>query len=311
MTEEQQALRESVRRLLAGHGDDPGLWGRLCKEIGVAGLTVPEEYGGSGATFAEAAVVLAELGAVLNPVPAIGSLLVAHALLGAGPRTRTEMLPPLCAGDRVVALAWNGTARVDGDRITGTFSDVLDVAEADALLVATGGELLEVSPARLESQHTLDLSRPLTIVHLDDAPIVWRDASHTVPGLRDLACSALAAEQVGTAERALQLTVEYVKVRHQFGRPIGSFQVLQHRLADLYVRVQAARSALDDPAVARVWCSETLRAVAAEMTQMHGGIAITWEHDAHRYLRRAWASADLFGPPGEHLARLARNFLDT
>ncbi|HWS32990.1 MAG TPA: acyl-CoA dehydrogenase family protein [Actinoplanes sp.] len=308
---ESAALRDSVRRLLADHGDDPGLWGRLCKEIGVGGLTVPEEYGGSGATVAEASIVLEECGRVLSGVPAIGSLLAAHALLGAGPQTRARLLPPLCAGDRVVALAWNGPAVIDGDRITGSFTDVLDTAAADTLLIAAAGEIVQVEGAILEPQPTLDLSRPLTTVRLDEAPIVWRDASHTLPGLRDLACSALAAEQVGTAERALQLTVEYVKVRHQFGRPIGSFQVLQHRLADLYVRVQAARSVIGNPTVAKLWCSETLRAVAAEMVQMHGGIAITWEHDAHRYLRRAWASADLFGTPAAEVARLAPEFLDT
>ncbi|WP_430782543.1 acyl-CoA dehydrogenase family protein [Actinoplanes sp. G11-F43] len=311
MIEEHAALRDAVRGLVAGHtGDD--LWARLCGQIGVAGLTVPEEYGGSGATVAEAAIVLAELGRVLSPVPMLGSLLATHALLGAGPDTRSRLLPPVCAGDRVVALAWNGAATIDGDRITGTFRDVLDTAVADTLLVATGDHLVRVEGAALEPQPTLDLSRPLTIVRLDRALITWRDTSHTVAGLGDVACAALAAEQVGTAEQAFASTLEYVRLRHQFGRPIGSFQVLQHRLADLYVRLQAARSAAaTEPAVARVWCSETLKAVAAEMVQMHGGIAITWEHDAHRYLRRAWASAELFGSPAEHVARLAPEFLDT
>lgn len=311
MNQDHEALRSAVRGLLAAHGDDTGLWVRLCKEIGVGGLTVPEEYGGAGATVAEAMVVLEELGRVLGGVPLLGSLLVTHALLGAGPAARARLLPPIAAGDRVVALAWHGSAVTHGDRITGVFTDVLDTAVADRLLIATDGEIVEVGDPILEPQPTLDLSRPLTTVRLNETPIVWRDASHTLPGLRDLASIALAAEQLGAAERALQLTVEYVKVRHQFGRPIGSFQVLQHRLADLYVRVQAARSAATDPRIAPIWCSETLRAVAAEMTQMHGGIAITWEHDAHRYLRRAWASAELFGSPAAHIARLAPEFLDT
>lgn len=200
---------------------------------------------------------------------------------------------------------------IDGDRITGSYRDVLGTAAADTLLIAVAGEIVQVDGAVLEPQPTLDLSRPLTTVWLDRTLIVWRDVSHTLAGLRDLAHSALAAEQLGAAERALQLTVEYVKVRQQFGRPIGAFQVLQHRLADLYVRVQEARSVTGNSTVAKVWCSETLRAVAAEMTQMHGGIAITWEHDAHRYLRRAWASAGLFGTPADGVARLAREFLDT
>jgi alkylation response protein AidB-like acyl-CoA dehydrogenase len=137
--------------------------------------------------------------------------------------------------------------------------------------------------------------------------------------VRDLACAALAMEQVGAAARCLELTVGYTKEREQFGRPIGSFQALKHRLADLYVLVETARSvayaaawaaadADEDlthwAALAKVHCSEALFAVAAESVQMHGGIAITWEHDAQRYLKRAHASAQLFGQPRAHVARL-------
>jgi alkylation response protein AidB-like acyl-CoA dehydrogenase len=136
----------------------------------------------------------------------------------------------------------------------------------------------------------------------------------TVP--TDLACIPLAAEQVGAMSRALEITVEYAKTRVQFGRAIGSFQALQHRMADLYVLVETARSAYLaavagtlDPAVAKVHCCEAYQKVAAEMIQIHGGIGITWEHDAHRYFKRAHSAAMLFGHPREHLARLAEEIL--
>jgi alkylation response protein AidB-like acyl-CoA dehydrogenase len=145
-----------------------------------------------------------------------------------------------------------------------------------------------------------------------------------LPWLRDLACVALSAEQIGAASRAFEVTHEYVRQRVQFGRPIGSFQVIQHRLAEAYLRLEAATTAswtavealvsgaADAPtlaAMAKVYCSEALQAIAGEMVQMHGGIAITWEHDAHRYLRRAYGDAQLFGAPASHLARLATALL--
>src|SRR5438552_852213 len=142
---------------------------------------------------------------------------------------------------------------------------------------------------------------------------------------RDLACIALSAEQVGAAQRALELTVAYTKVRVQFGRAIGSFQALQHRMAGLYVLVESARSlsyaaadaaaegAADlglHAAAAKVYCSEALARVAGEMIQMHGAIGITWEHDAHRYLKRAHGAGQLFGQPSEHATRVAAAIID-
>ncbi|PRX17684.1 hypothetical protein CLV67_115187 [Actinoplanes italicus] len=311
-------MRSAVRGLVGSAGPDVDLWARLCKEIGVAGLTIPEEYGGAGATLAEAAIVLEELGRVLSPVPMLGSLLAVEALLRCGDEeARARLLPAICAGERTVTAAWDGSATVEDGLVSGEFRDVF---AADVLLVVVDGRLYEVESGD-DVGHTIDLSRQVGAVRLDRRPAV---PSGTAADLRDLACAALSAEQVGTAERALELTVAYVKERHQFGRPIGSFQVLQHRLAEAYVRVQAARSASQTAvdalvsgspdasrlaAVAKVTCSETLRATAAEMVQMHGGIAITWEHDAHRFLRRAWASARLYGPPDVHVARLTSTVL--
>lgn len=317
--DERDALREAVRDLLSGYstraaaespaGYDAGLWARLCKEIGVAGLAVPEEFGGAGATLLETHVVLEELGRTLTPTPMLGcGVLATQALLLGGDREAcARLLPGICSGERIVALV--------GDH-------VLDADAADTFLAVAGDGLYEVDATPIATD-SLDLTRRLSAVRLDDAP-GRRVGADPFPALRDVALVALSAEQVGAAERALELTVEYTKTRVQFGRPIGSFQVLQHRLAEAHVRLEAARAAswsaaealvagaADAPtlaAMAKVTCSETFQSIAAEMTQMHGGIAITWEHDAHLYLRRAWSTAQLFGTPTQHVRRLAAQLL--
>jgi alkylation response protein AidB-like acyl-CoA dehydrogenase len=329
LTDEHRALRDAVRGLLAGYptreaveqplGYDTTLWQRLCKEIGVAGLAVPEEHGGAGATLLETHVALIEWGRGLTPGPLLGSVLATQALLHAGD---TGLLPGICAGDRVVALAWPGDFTATGDRLTGEARPVLDAEAAEVLLVPADGALWAVSGATVRPADVLDSTRRLATVVLDDVPALRLGPFR--PGLRDLACVALSAEQIGAASRAFETTHEYVRQRVQFGRPIGSFQVLQHRLAEAYLRLEAATTASwsaaealvagspDAPtlaAMAKVYCSEALQAIAAEMVQMHGGLAITWEHDAHLYLRRAYASAELFGAPTTHLKRLAATLL--
>ena len=335
LSEEHRALRDAVRGLLAGYparaaieqpaGYDPGLWQRLCKEIGVAGLAIPEAYGGAGATLLESHVVLAEWGRQLTPGPMLGSVLATQALLRAGD---DELLPALCAGDRIAALAWQGEFATAGTgRVSGVAHQVMDAETADVLLIATGDTLSEVATnapgVTVEPADVLDGTRRLATIRLDGAP-GRRVGGGRLGWLRDLACVALSAEQIGAASRAFELTHEYVQQRVQFGRPIGSFQVLQHRLAEAYLRLEAATTAswtaaealvAGDPeagtlaAMAKVHCSESLAAIAGEMLQMHGGLAITWEHDAHLYLRRAYADAQLFGAPAEHLDRLATTLL--
>jgi alkylation response protein AidB-like acyl-CoA dehydrogenase len=209
---------------------------------------------------------------------------------------------------------------------------VMDAEAAEVLLVATGDARWEVAASgpgvTIEPADVLDATRRLATVRLDRAPARRLGRGDRMGGppawLRDLACVALSAEQVGAASRAFELTHEYVQQRVQFGRPIGSFQVLQHRLAEAYLRLEAATTASWTAAealvagdaeagalaaMAKVHCSESLQAIAAEMVQMHGGLAITWEHDAHLYLRRAYADAQLFGAPREHLDRLTATLL--
>jgi alkylation response protein AidB-like acyl-CoA dehydrogenase len=223
------------------------------------------------------------------------------------------------------------TAAEDG-RLTGEAHYVLDAETADTLLVAardkTGIGLYEVDAnlpgVARTAVTTMDLTRRLTVIRLDSVPGRRLGRGNPLDLVRDIACVALSAEQVGAATRAFELTVAYTKTRVQFGQPIGAFQALQHRLADLHVLVESARSASytaasavvaeapDAPllaAVAKVHCSEALERVAGEMIQLHGGIGITWEHDAHLYLKRAHSSRQLFGQPREHMARLAAALL--
>ncbi|MFD5826294.1 acyl-CoA dehydrogenase family protein [Lentzea sp. NPDC060358] len=316
MTPERLALRDAVRSLLdrhsdvraaieTPHGHDKGVWARLC-EIGV--LPIPERYGGSGATHDDTRVALEELGRTLTPSPLLGSAIAVEALLASGDDEACARLLPRIAGGAVAALVWPWA----DEEIGGTARYVVDGDLADVLLVTDGTDLHEVDLASVTREHTptMDATRRLATVDLTAAATTrlgpWS------PHVRSVAIAALAAEQVGAAARALELTVEYTKTRVQFGKPIGSFQALKHRMADLHVLVETARSAAGavtdevSAAVAKVYCSEAFFTVAAEMVQLHGGIAITWEHDAHLYFKRAHGSRQLFGSPQVHLERLSR-----
>ncbi|MEU5216897.1 acyl-CoA dehydrogenase family protein [Streptomyces sp. NPDC020807] len=349
-TEEQEELRSAVRAVLARHPGDAA-WGPLTGQIGVAGLAVPEEFGGAGYGAREVGVVMEELGRELSPVPYLGSaVLTVAALLGSGDgEACARLLPGLAAGDAVGALAWaegegwdpsavraGATAAPDGTwRISGVKEHVLGGAEAHVLVVAArapeGVSLFEVAVdgpgVAREPLVTMDATRAQARVVLDGAEARLIGAGgagdRVLAEVLDLACTALAAEQVGAAARCLEITLDYARERVQFGRAIGSFQAVKHRLADAYVLVESARSAAlgaafaaDEhraeaagftrlAAAAKSACSEAFSTVAGEMIQLHGGIGITWEHDAHRYFKRAHGSSQLFGAPHWHRARLA------
>ncbi|MGW1024430.1 acyl-CoA dehydrogenase family protein [Streptomyces sp. NPDC002577] len=349
LTEEQEQLRSAVRSLLGRH-EGAAAWRPLAEQIGVAGLAVPEEYGGAGCGALEVHVVMEELGRELSPVPCLGSaVLTVQALLASGDTAAcTELLPPLAEGRAVGALAWAEQGSWDPAairaeaapasgpggtwRISGTKEHVLDGTGAEVLLVAArtgaGISLFHVAAdgagVHREAVVTMDQTRAQARVVLDGAAgrLIGEegDGGRMLRHVLDVACTALAAEQVGAAERCLELTVAYAKDRVQFGRPIGSFQALKHRLADAYVLVESARSAAlgaafaaaagspelsRSAAIAKSACSEAFSTVAGEMIQLHGGIGITWEHDAHRYFKRAHGTGRLFGPPAWHRGRLA------
>jgi hypothetical protein len=356
LTGEQQDLRDAVRGLLARDGDERSRWRRLCREVGVAGLAIPERYGGAGAGPAETGVIMEELGRDLTRSPMLGSAVLAgQVLLASGDEAACgRLLPAIADGSATAALAWTTRAghwdcaevacaarqvRDGGWELDGEAHYVLDGDTADVLLVAARGPagvgLFDVDPrqdgvARVHVP-TMDATRALATVRLTRARgrRVGGDAAAALSRARDLACLALGAEQVGAARRALDLTVGYALTRVQFGRVIGGFQALRHRMADLHVLVESARSltraaaaAADAPqagdapelglraAAVKVYCSDALARTAAEMIQLHGAIGITWEHPAHRYLKRAHGAGFLFGHSARHAAAIAANLLD-
>ncbi len=362
LSEEQEALRDTTRRFLAqqapvawsrsrwGLGWDAALWRREAEELGWAALALPAAYGGFGLGMVEVVVLQEELGRVLHPSPFFATCcLAAPLLLDAGTEAqKARWLPAFAAGEATGALGWMSTPRgygvdgvggeavvtADGYRLSGTLLGVVDGATADVLLVALrcAGDvalfLVERGTAGVTvSPHaTMDGTRALATLHLDAVRVPTAagldGAGESLARALDRGAVALAAEQLGAAEVALDMAVAYAKVRHQFGRPIGSFQAIKHRCADLLVRVESARSAawyaaaVADGAgeagelplaasVARSWCTDTVFEAAAENIQIHGGIGFTWEHDAHLYFKRAQSSAALLGDAAWHRAQLA------
>ncbi|SPM34274.1 Acyl-CoA dehydrogenase related to the alkylation response protein AidB [Mycobacterium rhizamassiliense] len=315
MSEERELLRETVAALVAKHagpaavraamesekGYDESLWQLLCEQVGAAALVIPEELGGAGGELADAATVLQELGRALVPSPLLGSTLAELALLAA-PEPDGETLEALAMGSSIGALVLDADYVVNGDI-------------ADVVVAAADGELSRWTRFTAEPVTTMDPTRRLACVAAEESVALGPD-----PGLADTAAILLAAEQIGAAERCLDLTVEYAKSRVQFGRPIGSFQALKHRMADLYVAVSAARAVVADACVdptptgaatARLAATEALCTVAGEAIQLHGGIAITWEHDMHLYFKRAHGSAHLLASSRELLRQLESEVLET
>ncbi|WP_179470631.1 acyl-CoA dehydrogenase IpdE2 [Mycolicibacterium vinylchloridicum] len=311
--DERQMLRDTVAALIDKHaspaavreamdserGYDEALWAMLCEQVGVAALVVPEELGGAGGELADAAAVLEELGRGLVPTPLLGTTLAEVALLAADDPD-TDALEQLAAGESIGAVVFDPGYVVNGD-------------VADVVVGVEDGKLARWSEVTAEALQTMDPTRRLARVSAGSTVVIGTD-----PGLADTAAILLAAEQIGAAARCLELTVEYTKERVQFGRPIGSFQALKHRMADLYVAVQSARAVVGDAiaaptpvsaALARLAATEAFTKVAGEAIQMHGGIAITWEHDIQLYFKRAHGSAQLLGSVSDQLRRLESQVL--
>jgi alkylation response protein AidB-like acyl-CoA dehydrogenase len=312
-TEERQLLRQTVAALVDKHaspeavrqamesplGYDVSLWSLLCEQVGVAALVVPESVGGAGGELADAAVVLEELGRSLVPTPLLGTTVAELALLAAEDPD-ADTLGQLAAGTAIGTVVFDREYVINGD-------------VADVVLAVQDAQIFRWIDPSVVAAHSLDPTRRLTRVTPGASTAIGTD-----PGIADSAAILLAAEQIGAAARCLDLTVEYTKQRVQFGRPIGSFQALKHRMADMYVAVQSARAVVADAiatptavsaALASLAASEAFCAVAGDAIQLHGGIAITWEHDMQLYFKRAYSSAQLFGAPRDQLQRLESEVL--
>ncbi|MFZ0141552.1 MAG: acyl-CoA dehydrogenase family protein [Aeromicrobium sp.] len=328
---DSQAVRQAIEQ---PDGFDTDLWATLCEQIGVAALAIPEEHGGAGFSLAETYVVLEELGRALTPSPLLTSVVTSAALVAA------EHHKPLAriAEGAVATLAWSGItgpgdAPVDvtwrDGKVSGSVSPVLHGDTAEILLVAAEHEdgvgLFSVDPTAAGLTRTkmagLDPTLGFANLELDgvEAEPITLDAASVLASTHRVGTLATTALAVGCAQRGLDMTVAYSKEREQFGRPIGSFQALKHRMADMLVRVQMSRAGAWAAVQAHVngapnadrlaaaaasYCAEAAMAVAAETIQLHGGIAITWEHDAHLVFKRAQALHQLFGLPHHQRATL-------
>ncbi|MFF0473703.1 acyl-CoA dehydrogenase family protein [Streptomyces sp. NPDC004284] len=354
-SETEDDLRATVRALLAdraGHQvlldrietDDPyvpGLWKSLAGDIGAAGLLVPEELGGQGASHREAAVVLEELGRAVTPLPYLTSAVVATetllGLVGEGDGPVAGLLAELAGGRTVAVLAVPLSTAPDAEAFPAGAPDaeppqapevagVADALAADVLLVprADGLYAVPAGEATVEPQTPLDLTRPLARVATPPGSgtrLAGGDAARAAVRRGLLAgAGLLASEQLGLAERCLEETVRYTRERHQFNRPVGSFQALKHRMAQLWLDVVGARAVAraaadalatgspDAPltvAVAQAYCSKVAVRAAEECVQLHGGIGMTWEHPAHLALKRAKSDQIALGSAGRHQDAIA------
>ena len=360
---EQVAFREAVRSFLAdkspetevrrvmatSDGYDAAVWAQLNDQLGAAGLAVPEEFGGSGYTFRELAIVLEEAGRSLLCAPLLSSVLASTAILASGDEwAAKELLPGIAQGSTIATVAfthagphWNRqgvtvAAEPTGDAhswaLSGTAGYVIDGHTASVIIVpASTPSGLRLFAVRADSDGmirfslpTLDQTRKLARLEFSAAPARLLDtegsAAAAVDQVRWVAAAALASEQAGVAEAAKEMAVTYAKERIQFGQPIGQFQAIKHKCADLHVAAESAKSAAyaaaaaitDQPAdiaeivaIAASFCSEACLLAGHENIQIHGGIGFTWEYPAHLYYKRAKSSEFLFGDVEYHREILA------
>ncbi len=339
---EKMSPLSKVRQVVAtAPGYDSDLWSRMSRELGLPSLLIPEEYDGAGATMIEVAIAMEELGRGVVPCPlfATVALGVVPILIGASQEQKKELLPEIAAGTRTVTTAVNEPgnaasfggvcmrAMEDGEAVTltGSKAQVIDGHTADTLLVLAlpPGDSVEpelylvvVDAAFLTRNRvdTLDITRPMaTLVFEAVKAVSLSDANGAAVARHafDVARTLLAAEIVGGIEGALSMSVEYAKMRHQFNRPIGSFQSIKHRCAEMAIELDSARAitlyaaylaaAEDRPELAKAAPMALATAIAgfdlaaSSNVQIHGGIGFTWEHDAHLYYRRAKADSVLLG----------------
>jgi len=362
-SEEQEELRRTVRAFLEDksssaevrrlmettEGYDPAVWEQMGSQLGLQGLAIPEEYGGSGYSYVELIVVLEEMGRALLAAPYFSTVaLAANAILHSGDdAAKKELLPGIASGETIATLAmtedngrWDAegitataTKAGDGYTIDGHKMFVLDGHTANLIIVAAKtGDSISLFTVAGDAEGltrtplaTMDQTRKQARLEFSGTPAKllgtegegWPVLSRVL----DLAAVALAAEQVGGAQKCLDMSVDYAKVRVQFGRPIGSFQAIKHKCADMLLEVESAKSAayyagwaaaeLNDElptvaSLAKAYCSVAYFPAAAENIQIHGGIGFTWEHDAHLYFKRAKSSQLLLGDPTYHRELLAQ-----
>ena len=326
----ENATSESTRKAMAGDGIDHNLWQTFCTELGLAGVALPEAHGGAGLGMVEFALVAEAAGAQVAALPLLSHIMAAQAIAAGGSNAqKTYWLPKLASGEAIGACADNYELIVESNTVSGTFDLVPHGASAQ-LLVLGGPQGCWIfkndAPGVSVSQlTTMDQTRPLARVILDKAQgEAVADARTAMQISRIGGSICLAAEALGGAQACLDRTIAYAKERVQFGRAIGSFQAYKHRLADMMIEIEQARSAVywaacavdegSDEAqmalhAAKSFCADTFFLCASNMIQLHGGIGFTWEHDAHLYFKRARSIQTMLGHGNFHREQIATTVL--
>ena len=327
----ENATSARTRQAMAADGIDRELWTSFCTDLGLAGVGVPEELGGVGLGMVEFALIAEAAGAQVAALPLLGNARAAHALVAGGTEAqKAKWLPALVSGEAIAASAWSADAVAGEGTLSGTFRFAPHGAVADLLVLTAGDQCLLVEasvPGVTITPHvTMDQTRPLATITLDGAAAEpFADNAAANHALHVTGWIGLAAEALGGAQTALDRTVAYSKERVQFGRQIGSFQAYKHRLADMMIEIEQARSAVywaacavdegsDEAQIAlhsaKAFCADTFHMCAGNMIQLHGGIGFTWEHDAHLFFKRARSIGSMLGDSQWHREQIAALVLD-
>lgn len=322
----ENATSERTRKAMAADGIDRELWSSFATELGLAGIGLPEEHGGAGLGMVEMAQVAEAAGAQVAALPLLGHVMIGQAIARGGSEAqKAEWLPRLAAGELIATAAWASQLSVADGRISGTFPFLPHGASADLLLVHSGSEAWIVdfkgAGVSVQAHVTMDQTRPFATATLDGAQAEQlADGDAAIAGALAAGWICLAAEALGGAQATLNRTVAYSKERVQFGRQIGSFQAYKHRLADMMIEIEQARSAVywaacavdegsDEARIAlhsaKAFCADTFFMCAGNMIQLHGGIGFTWEHDAHLFFKRARSIQTLLGDGQWHREQVA------
>lgn len=327
----ENATSERTRAAMAADGIDHALWQAFCQELGLSGIGISEDLGGAGLGLVEMAIIAEAAGAQVAALPALGSLGLAAQAIGAGgtDAQRSEHLPGLISGEMIAAYVHHPDMVSQGNTLTGVSAFVAHGASAHLLYVTNreGGWLVRADApgVSVTAQTTMDQTRPLARVELYDVAAEPLSDPHAASlAARNAGLVMIAAEALGVAQAALDRTVAYARERVQFGRAIGSFQAYKHRLADMVVEIEQARSAVywaacavdegsDEAALAvhaaKSFAADTAFKCAGDMIQLHGGIGFTWEHDAHLYFKRARALQSMLGSGNWHREQVAAMIL--
>lgn len=326
----ENATSERTRGAMAADGIDRALWSAFCAELGLAGIGIAEDLGGAGLGMVELAIVAEAAGSQVAALPLLGQTMAAQALAAGGTDAQqAEWLPRLVSGDAIGACAGSYALDISDNSVSGTFDFVTHGGIADLFVLGgpQGAWLFtrDTPGLSITGYTTMDQTRPLARVVLDKAqgaPLA--DPRAAMRAAREKGWICLAAEGLGVAQASLDRTVAYARERVQFGRQIGSFQAYKHRLADMMIEIEQARSAVywaacavdeqsDEAAVAlhaaKSFAADTAFMCAGNMIQLHGGIGFTWEHDAHLYFKRARSLQSMLGNGDWHREQVATMIL--